>query len=424
MNYQQSHIAYCSNVHPGQSLTQVTNNIRLHFAAVRAKRQINQMASGLWLSANAATELLSNDNTTSAQEKMHSFKEVLNSSGVLLTSLNGFPYGNFHQGVVKQDVYLPTWAQPERLTYSINIAKILAECLPESHCFGAISTLPLGYAKQWNAQQHQNALSHLTQLINELESIEKNTDKRICICIEMEPDCVLQSTTELVKFFVDDLVPFAESQGINKHKTLRYIGCCFDTCHQGVMNENIAEVLEQITQNGITIGKIQISNAVNAEIKTKDDIEQLTTLFKDEKFLHQTKVFHHNKLIAELDDLSEQALLEQFEQLELLDQHGTSDGNTLTAKIHYHIPINQTEFSQPFLSSTQHAIEETLDFLVQYLKNGEHQIPYLEIETYTWLNFLSEQSEANRTSTLHNGLVDEFTWLENALTQRNLLHIT
>ena len=399
MTYHQAHIAYCSNVHPGETLDKVNNNIVEHFSAVREQRNLTKMASGLWLSAKAAEELLAEP------QQLTYFKQQLQQQGMLLTSLNGFPYGDFHLAEVKQKVYLPTWAQTERLAYSQQLADILAQCLPAHISTGAISTLPLGYADGWTSEQMQRSVSQLITLAQYLKNLEHNSGKRIIFCIEMEPDCVLQSTDELVAFFTEHLLPQAKQQGCNKTDILRYIGCCYDTCHQGVMNENIEQSLTIITQAGIEIGKIQISNAVNAELTSINDIAELTSLFKDVKFLHQTKVFQQNNLLVELADLNEQALLTVF------NEH--LDALPLIAKIHYHIPVNQNTLPKPFLSTTQTAILSTLDFL----QTTPSCRPYLEIETYTWLNLIDNNSQ----QTLHQGLVAEFKWLEQALAERNLL---
>lgn len=404
MHYTKADIAYCSNVHPGESLNKVQSNIVEHFSVVREQRNLSQMASGLWLSAKAAEQLLTD------QTQLLQFKRLLQQQGVLLTSLNGFPYGDFHLAEVKQKVYFPTWAQAERLTYSKQLADILAQCLPDNINTGAISTLPLGYAAGWTAEQMQDSVNQFIELASYLKNIEKDTMKRIVFCIEMEPDCVLQSTDELVSFFTDHLLAQAENQGINSADILRYIGCCYDTCHQGVMNEDITQSLKKITNAGIEIGKIQISNAVNAELSSVKDINELTALFKDIKFLHQTKVFEQGKLLVELADLDEHALLTVF------NKHNSI--LPLTAKIHYHIPINQTELPKAFLTTTQAAILATLDFLQATPKCK----PYLEIETYTWLNLL--HSKRQQTQQLHQGLAAEFTWLEQALAERNLLKNT
>ena len=398
MSYQKAQLAYCSNVHPGASLTTVERNLSEHFSQVRQLRQLPEMSSGLWLSAQTADELMS------SAETLARFKQNLNDNGVLLTSLNGFPFGNFHLDVVKEKVYLPTWAEASRLTYTQQLAEILAACLPENINIGAISTLPFAYASTWSEELHQAAIKQLLELTCYLKTLEQKTNKRIVLCIEMEPDCVFQSTDELVNFFTNDLLPSALKNKISKADVLRYIGCCFDTCHQAVMNENIEQSLSQINQAGIYIGKIQISNAIKATLNDQQSVTALTQLFQDQKFLHQSKIFNNNQFVAAVADLNEVEL----SQLLTAQQQ-------ITANIHYHIPIHQTEFSQAFLSSTQVAITTTLDFV----KNQLSYQPYLEIETYTWLNLIADNHQ--QTFNLHQGLAAEFTWLEQALADRGLI---
>ncbi|MCF2946925.1 metabolite traffic protein EboE [Paraglaciecola aquimarina] len=414
MAYSINSLAYCSNVHPGADLSSVISNIQQHFVSVKNLRNLNDMASGLWFSEQAAKQLRN-------QASLNDFKRILQESGVRLTSLNGFPFGDFHQAVVKQKVYLPTWAESERLEYTQSLASILAECLPIDECKGAISTLPLGYAKGWNTAQQQQSVAQLLSLVTFLADQEAQTGKQIVICIEMEPDCVLQHTHELVSFFTEHLLPTANQQGIDSEKVLRYLGCCYDTCHQAVMGESIVDSLQAITLAGIQIGKIQISNAVKATIQTRSQIEQLTKLFADNKFLHQTKVFSHNKLIDELPDL-DMASLEKV-RLNCSDSQANNNELGIEATIHYHIPVNQSAADLPldFLSATQSAILQTLDFL----QVNPRIRPFLEIETYTWLNFLQQDNAQQQTKTqrLHSGFAAEFSWLEQALIERNLLKV-
>ncbi len=401
MSYSKDSLAYCSNVHPGADLTSVISNIEKHFIAVRQRRGLDKMASGLWLSEQVAKQLLAENHV------LEGFKAKLQSTGVYLTSLNGFPFGDFHQAVVKQKVYLPTWAEAQRLVYSQNLASILAYCLPKNESLGAISTLPLAYSKGWTDVQHQAAIEQLINLVEYLAELEGSTGKQIMFCIEMEPDCVLQETQELVNFFVGDLIPVAQKRGVGRQKLLRYLGCCYDTCHQGVMGEDIGESLHAITQAGIQLGKIQISNAVKAVVSNTEQIQELTAVFSDKKFLHQTKVFKQGKLVQALPDLDYSSLNRVLENTD----------EQLEARIHYHIPVNQGASDLPLdcLNGTQEAILQTLDFL----KKMPSQRPYLEIETYTWLNFLAAKTD--KTQSLHNGFVAEFSWLEAQLKQRNLL---
>jgi hypothetical protein len=130
--------------------------------------------------------------------------------------------------------------------------------------------------------------------------------------------------------------------------------------------------------------------------------------------LHQTKVFLSNNTkrqdqnIIALADLSLADLRAIFNQ-------SKSTSSELQVKIHYHIPIHQMSFSLDFLSSTQYAILQALD----YLNSHEQCRPVLEVETYTWLNFVSDKDDQNKA--LITGLVNEFTWLQTELVKRGLL---
>jgi len=128
-------VGYCSNVHPTRDLAGLRASIARHFQGVRRLRGLDEQDSGLWICARAAAEL----QQASARE---SFLQLLQHSGLRLTSLNGFPYGEFHQGAVKAEVYLPDWADPQRLAYSLDLARILAQALPADCAQGVISTVP------------------------------------------------------------------------------------------------------------------------------------------------------------------------------------------------------------------------------------------------------------------------------------------
>lgn len=423
--WQATQLAYCSNVHPGESLAEVTSTITKKLNAVRNQRQLTRMASGLWLSNLAINQLHSNNDEHAL------FSAALQSANIKITSLNGFPYGNFHQKVVKQAVYLPSWAEVERLEYAKQLAQFLAHELDVNYAhtvinhdgtstpYGAISTLPLGYAKGWTAEHTVKAVDHLLELALFLEQLELKTGKRIVFGIEMEPDCVLESTPQLVRFFQQSLLPHAQQQGVEKARILRYIGCCYDTCHQAVMFENPDDSLTRITNAGINICKIQISNAVEVKLTNELQIETLCALFNDSKFLHQCKLKSANQNDIAIADLTADELKSALKRHQQ-GQQSHPNKVPLECTIHYHVPIHLSELAaEPALAgallSTQQAIKDTLDFLQAHPK----LMPYLEIETYTWLQML-KQSDSPQAE-LIDGLTDEFIWLERQLAKRQLL---
>ena len=74
--------------------------------------------SGLWLPAAAAAATGPSRHAGQAD-----FGRFSPTNGQLRPyTINGFPYDNFHQPVVKHRVYLPAWWDPQRLEYTRQLA--------------------------------------------------------------------------------------------------------------------------------------------------------------------------------------------------------------------------------------------------------------------------------------------------------------
>ena len=135
-------LTYCANIHPGETLTKVAENLRTH--AVAVKQEVSPdapMGVGLRLSRRAADAL------TEKPGRLKRFRRLLDKCGLYAFTINGFPYGNFHRQRVKDQVYKPDWRTPERRIYTERLGSILAQLLPEG-AEGSISTSPVSY-KPW-----------------------------------------------------------------------------------------------------------------------------------------------------------------------------------------------------------------------------------------------------------------------------------
>lgn len=389
-------LCYCSNVHYSETEADLYDVISHYHSGVRKKRQLNQMASGLWINHKISQQLLANP------EKIQAFKAFLSQKGVKLCTLNGFPYDNFHADVVKEQVYLPDWSDPARYQYSINLAQILAECLPEEEGEGTISTLPLGFKHNWTEKQQDKALDALCRIAKQLAGLFKQTGKSIRLCLEMEPDCVLESTFEVLDLFQKQLPNKAAQLGIEKNTLKQHLGLCFDVCHQAVMFENIPEVLDQLVKAEITIGKIQISSALEIKKPDQQRSKNLLAEFAEPKYLHQVRTQHQGELIRSLD-LALALTQENFP-------------TTSAWRIHYHLPIQVSSLPQQEMNTTQQSILEVLDFL----QTHPDFHPHLEVETYTW-NVLPSSIRPHDKLSLINGLAEELNWLEQQMQNRELL---
>jgi len=126
-------LSYCTNVHPGRTLAEVEAGLDAYTLPVR-ERYGAPLAAGLWLAAPVIDELLA---LPGGPER---FAEDLSDRGLSCHTLNAFPYGDFHDERVKENVYRPDWSDPRRLEYTTGCARVLAALLPEGG-EGSISTV-------------------------------------------------------------------------------------------------------------------------------------------------------------------------------------------------------------------------------------------------------------------------------------------
>lgn len=388
-------LSYCSNVHPGDSIDDVRENLQRFVSPVRSSRGLERLQVGLWLSEQAARELVASPSS------IEEFSNLLEVQAIELTSLNGFPFGNFHQAIVKEKVYLPHWGDKARLDYTLLLAELLAQLLPEDRSEGTISTLPLGFASDWSAETQQQAEQHFAELLIALTKLEQSSGKRIRVCLEMEPGCVLETTPQLICFFTQTLPQALPRYGVSSDAIEQYLGACYDICHQAVMFEDIEQSLSAIHRAGIIIGKIQVSNAMRVPNAT--DAQQLLAEYAEPRYLHQLNTRNREGEQQFCVDLN-QALADD-----------TYNRNA-EWRIHFHVPIQAEQLSSPLLSTTRSAIEDTCKFLAAHpaLK------PHLEVETYTWGVMPEALHPANDTQ-LINCIAEELNWLHSTLANFNLM---
>ena len=389
-----SELTYCTNVHPGESLQQVYGVISGPLARVRQNRGLGAMGGGLWLSNATALDL-------SSDADLDAFRARLQQNGIALFTLNGFPTQGFHAQRVKQAVYHPDWSEPERLHYTLRLARILSVLLAPDQAEGTISSVPLGFAPEWNPARDTLAMDALGQCLLGLEEIHRQGGRRIRLCLEMEPGCVLESTDELIPYFTSALPQHLNNQGLSSELIDRHLGICFDVCHQAVMFEDCYDSLSRIRAAGIHVGKIQISSALQLNAADDSDARNSLAGFIEDRYLHQSRCLDSDGQLLKVMDL---------------DQAFTDFPRAGAWRTHFHVPIQAETLISDGLGTTQRDICRTLDFLRD--NPGVH--PHLEVETYTW-TALPEEIRPQDDAMIIDGLTAELQWLESEMQSRRLL---
>ncbi len=369
------HLTYCTNIHPGETWSEVASNLKKYIPQLKTRLAPNQpFGIGLRLAHVAAQELLNGDN-------LARFKTWLEEEDLYVFTLNGFPYGGFHHQVVKDQVYAPDWLQSERLDYSLNLIKILANLLPEK-LDGGISTLPLSYKPWWKDTQDKNQIFYQTSLnlaraIAEMAQIYQNTGKLLHLDLEPEPDGMIENTAEVIDFFQNWLLPlagkwleqhFGISQAVAESWIFEHIRVCYDTCHFALEYEEPHDIIQRLENAGIKIGKIQLSSAIKIKIPKaiaqRRLIEEKLAAFAESTYLHQVIAQNSDRTLHHYPDLAT-----------ALPHLLTTDAQEW--RTHFHVPIFIHDYE--LFESTQEHITKLLKYLL-HNDLGHH----LEIETYTW----------------------------------------
>jgi hypothetical protein len=293
--------------------------------------------------------------------------------------MNGFPYGGFHNTVVKDQVHAPDWQTDDRVDYTIRLFKILESLLPENE-EGSISTSPLSY-KHWYLEQELDAVfTHTTRnilkVIEHLDEVYRRTGKVLHLDIEPEPDGLLESGPEFILWFEKYLEPLGSTRlkevaGYNGEGAAqvlrRHLRLCYDVCHFAVGYENHREILSILEKKNILIGKIQISAALKSLIPQKgearDRVFAAFRHFDESTYLHQV-------VARQVDGLKRYPDLPDA----LLD---TDNPVSIEWRSHFHVPLFVERYD--ILTSTQEDIREVLS-----IHREKPFTAHLEVETYTW----------------------------------------
>jgi sugar phosphate isomerase/epimerase len=426
------HLTYCLNIHPGETWDENFVAIRTHTLKVRdrlcstgilpvfsssvslleqeqqqQKQRHGQDAHatpfglGLRLSAVAAKELCD-------PARLAAFRAFLQDQNLYAFTINGFPYGKFHQATVKENVYRPDWQDTRRRDYTIQLADILAALLPEG-VPGSISTVPGSY-KAWIAGGDSGAMlpsseacpgarikgmvANLADVASYLDGLRRRTGRDICLALEPEPDCYIETTAEAIAFFQGPLMAhglahlgFRGMSARDAENCLRgHIGICLDTAHAAVEFEDLAQGIRQLQQAGVRIGKVQLSAALSME-PTPASLKRLAD-FNDPVYLHQVKAREPDGSVGSYRDLPEA----------LADAPSHAAGRQL--RVHFHVPL----FCDSIAPLTSTAALMNAEFW-SLLKSGATS--HAEIETYTFSVLPPDLQDADVT----DSIVREYQWV-------------
>ena len=379
------HLAYCTNIHRGETWPQTLDALQKYTLAVRDRVGPGKpYAIGLRLGEQAAREL-------SEPATLLAFRQWLDAQNCYVFTINGFPYGRFHGTRVKEQVYAPDWTTPERLDYTNRLFDLLAQLVPDG-IEGSVSTVPCSFKEFIQTDGQVRAMrNNLWRCVEHIAGLSERTGRQLHLGLEPEPLCFLETSAEAVNFFAQLRADRPGDERIDRH-----LGVNYDTCHLGVEFEEPRDVVRRFQSHGVKISKIHLSNAL--AVRPTPEVRAALKAFADDIYFHQVIARAHDGTITRYKDLD----------VALARPEGKPANPLPEWRIHFHIPLH----SQPtalFGNTTDHLIG-----LLDVLKEQPALCQHFEMETYTWE--VMPQSMKNRS--VVDQLVDEYAWTLKHLAER------
>jgi sugar phosphate isomerase/epimerase len=379
------HLAYCTNIHRGETWPETFAALKQHTLAVRDRVASGQpYAIGLRLSAQAAKELQDTQTRTE-------FRRWLDAENCYVFTINGFPYGRFHGTRVKEQVYAPDWTTTERVEYTNALFDLLAEIVPAGGQ-GSVSTVPCSF-KEFitRPEQVSQMRANLWRCVEHIAQLSERTGRDLHLGLEPEPLCYLETSQETVCFF-DEL----KEDRPQDDRLARHLGVNYDTCHLAVEYEEPNDVLQRFRQHGVRISKLHFSSAM----KVVPDEAHRAALrpFVDQVYFHQ------------VIERTAAGSVRRFRDLDVALATESKPEPGTEWRIHFHIPLHY-EGGSTFQSTADHLLG-----VMDALGADPSLCSHIEMETYTW--------EVMPPELKNRSVVDqvcaEYDWTLRQLAQRGI----
>lgn len=395
-----STLSYCTNVHACSSVDDLIESLSLHAAEVRRRVCAGeQLGVGIWLPARPPRfgEAIGTAVTLLKMSLRHRdrslarLRAALDDLGLAAVTCNAFPLYDFHQPIVKHAVYEPDWTSVYRSAHTSARVAMLDEINPHQRgC--SVSTLPIGWrqGEPADSERREIAAFHLNEAVRFLDRFSEDFGVHSTIDLEPEPGCILDTCDDVIAFFDEHLPGELDRE---------HIGVCHDVCHAAVMFEDQREVLRRYAEAGIRVNKVQISSALDVDVKKIGVEAAINHLrpFAEPRYLHQTGFMTGDPGSGSFELIED--LPEAIERLE----RGPSVGPIPDRlRVHFHVPVNLDSIGP--LGTTNDQIAEAVAAAREY-----HDTKHFEVETYAW----GVLPDHLKRATLADGIADELKWVLN-----------
>jgi sugar phosphate isomerase/epimerase len=367
------HLSHGINVRPAGDLPNLVDQLDTYAAAIRARLGVDTLGVSLWLPPTLAAALAVDGRARTR------LRAELDARALEVVTLSGVPYAE-GGGEASSDTnrYAPDWSSPARLEYTLDLARILVDLLPDDAVRGAVTTLGLGRRAGWDAAKEKSSARILGRLSSGLADLAWQTGRAVRVGFQPEPGCVLDTAADTV----------AALARIDKER----LGVCLDLANLACTWEHPADTIDTLTEAGLSVIRVQVAAAV--EVAQPVAAAEALRGYVEPDHQHQVT----NPAGAYVDDLS-QAL---------------GDFPPGPWRVRYHVPLHVAP--APPLAATTEVWRSAL----RHLMGGD--LPgteYLDVETEAW-DVLPPDERPNGPAALADGIAAELAYTRRELASLGL----
>jgi sugar phosphate isomerase/epimerase len=362
------HLSYGTNVHPARDLAGVIGHLDTYAAAIRARLDVDTLGLSLWLPPVLAAAL-----AVDARARGR-LRTELNARGLEVVTLTGVPYRAPDEPAAGTDAHLPDWTSAERLEYTLDLARILVDLLPDDAVRGSVSTSGLGRRAGWDTTRERAAGRFLDRLSGGLAEIAWQTGRAVRVGFQPEPGAVMdtadQSVAALARTDSDRL------------------GVCLDLANLACTWQAPGEALARFAAAGVSVVKVQVAAAIEAA----DPPAAAETLrgYVESSHPHQVRTAAGE----DADDLAE----------------ALRDFPPGPWRVRYHVPLHAAP-AAPLTATTQVWRSALRHLMAGDLPGCDH----LDVATETW-DVLPPGERAGGVPALTDGIAAELAYAREELT--------
>ncbi len=388
-------VGYSTNVHPGDSLDELWASLDDAEAVRRLVDPKRPLPLELRLSL-PVTRALAADTGLVAR-----LAAALRDRELRAVSVSAFSPLPFHGQPVKEKAYLPRWDAEERVTFSQQVAEVLAGFGPADEPVLSFSTLAGVLKHHVTAPGADAAIArNMARVALHCHRVGQRTGRKVVMALEPEPGLTYETTDEVIAFFqgpldrafTEVLGPEAVGPATAIALGRELIGVNFDFCHQSIEFEDNPTSLRRLVEADIRLYKCHAANAMRVvDPLNNPRAWKALELFAESIFPHQVVgADAHGRRVFFCMDLP--AIFTEDGRREMAAK------GVREIRVHYHVPVFGS-----FSPDIETTIEGTWAGVAAF--RGLAPEAPLIVECYTW----SEQgaAQADRRHWVQEGLARE-----------------